>query len=62
MREEGLRAIDQGKTTKLYFAEWSVPPGIDPMTSPDLWPMANPCPGLYPGCRTYLADEAAASR
>jgi phage terminase large subunit-like protein len=45
MREEGIRAIDEGKPSKLYFAEWSVPPGIDPMTSPDAWPLANPAIG-----------------
>jgi phage terminase large subunit-like protein len=57
MREEGLRAIDEGKTTKLYMAEWSVPPGIDPMTSPDLWKMANPALG-YTLEPDVLADEA----
>lgn len=58
MREEGLRAIDQGTTTKLYFAEWSVPPGVDPMTSPELWKMANPALG-YTLEPEVLADEAA---
>jgi phage terminase large subunit-like protein len=57
MREEGLRAIDEGKTTKLYMAEWSVPPGVDPMTSPDLWKMANPALG-YTLEPDVLADEA----
>jgi phage terminase large subunit-like protein len=57
MREEGLRAIDEGRTTKLYMAEWSVPPGIDPMTSPDLWKMANPALG-YTLEPDVLADEA----
>lgn len=57
MREEGLRAIDQGAATKLYFAEWSVPPGIDPMTSPELWKMANPALG-YTLQPDVLADEA----
>ena len=57
MREEGLRAIDQGESTKLYFAEWSVPPGIDPMTSPELWQMANPALG-YTLEPDVLADEA----
>jgi phage terminase large subunit-like protein len=57
MREEGLRAIDQGKSTKLYMAEWSVPPGIDPMTSPEVWPMANPALG-YTLEPDVLADEA----
>jgi phage terminase large subunit-like protein len=57
MREEGLRAIDEGRTTKLYMAEWSVPPGIDPMTSPELWQMANPALG-YTLEPDVLADEA----
>ena len=57
MREEGLRAIDEGKTTKLYMAEWSVPPGVDPMTSPEVWPMANPALG-YTLDPEVLADEA----
>jgi phage terminase large subunit-like protein len=57
MREEGLRAIDEGRTTKLYMAEWSVPPGIDPMTSPELWKMANPALG-YTLEPDVLADEA----
>lgn len=57
MREEGLRAIDEGKTTKLYFAEWSVPPGVDPFTSPDLWRLANPAIG-YTLDPAVLADEA----
>lgn len=57
MREEGLRAIDEGKATKLYMAEWSVPPGVDPMTSPDLWPMANPALG-YTLEEEVLRDEA----
>jgi len=58
MREEGVRAIDEGRPSKLYFAEWSVPPGLDPMTSPDAWPLANPAIGhtLDP---EVLADEAA---
>jgi phage terminase large subunit-like protein len=57
MREEGLRAIDEGKTTKLYFAEWSVPPGVDPMTSPEVWKMANPALG-YTLTPDVLEDEA----
>ena len=57
MREEGLRAIDEGKTTKLFMAEWSVPPGVDPMTSPELWAMANPALG-YTLEPDVLADEA----
>ncbi|MGA1080740.1 MAG: HNH endonuclease [Steroidobacteraceae bacterium] len=57
MREEGLRAIDEGRDTKLYMAEWSVPPGIDPMQSPDLWKMANPAIG-YTLEPDVLRDES----
>jgi hypothetical protein len=57
MREEGIRAIDEGRTTKLYMAEWSVPAGVDPMTSPELWKMANPALG-YTLEPDVLADEA----
>ena len=57
MREEGLRAIDEGKTTKLYMAEWSVPPGIDPMSSPEVWKMANPAIG-YTLEPDVLRDES----
>jgi len=57
MREEGLRAIDEGKTTRLYMAEWSVPPGIDPLASPEVWPMANPALG-YTLEPEILQDES----
>jgi len=57
MREEGIRAIDQGRPGKLYFAEWSVPPGIDPLTSPDSWPAANPAIG-YTLDPEVLQDES----
>jgi hypothetical protein len=57
MREEGLRAIDEGRVTKLYFAEWSVPPGVDPMSAPEVWKMANPALG-YTLEPEVLADES----
>jgi phage terminase large subunit-like protein len=57
MREEGLRAIDEGRDTKLYFAEWSVPPGVDPMTASDTWPLANPAIG-YTLDPEVLQDES----
>jgi phage terminase large subunit-like protein len=56
IREEALRAIDKGEFTKLYFAEWSVPPGVDEM-DPQYWPMANPAIG-YTLDPSILADEA----
>ena len=39
-REQGLRAVDSGKNTALYFAEFS-PPVMDYMT-PAAWRYANP--------------------
>jgi hypothetical protein len=43
-REQGLRAIDSGQPGRLYFAEWSPPPHLDPMT-PEAWAYANPALG-----------------
>jgi hypothetical protein len=43
-REQGLRAIDEKKTTSLYFAEYSPADNIDPMT-PEAWLKANPAVG-----------------
>jgi phage terminase large subunit-like protein len=43
-REQGLRAIDEKKTTSLYFAEYSPAGDIDPMT-PAAWLQANPAIG-----------------
>ena len=42
-RDQGLKTIDSGKPSSLYFAEWS-PPDIDPMT-PAAWAYANPALG-----------------
>jgi phage terminase large subunit-like protein len=57
MREEGLRAIDEKKFSKLFFAEWSVPPGIDPLEEKKYWPMANPAIG-YTLDPEILVDES----
>jgi hypothetical protein len=43
-REQGLRAIDEKKTGSLYFAEFSPPNSLDPMTAP-AWLLANPAIG-----------------
>jgi phage terminase large subunit-like protein len=40
-RDAGLRAIDSRQQTNLYFAEFSPPPTLDPMT-PAAWEYANP--------------------
>jgi len=57
MREEALRAIDENKFTKLFFAEWSCPPGLDALAHPELWHMANPALG-YTLDADVLHDEA----
>ena len=44
LREAGLRAIDQKQPGRLFFAEWSVPPGVPPEDAA-YWPMANPALG-----------------
>jgi hypothetical protein len=43
-QEQGLRAIDEKKTTSLYFACYSPSADIDPMT-PEAWLKANPAVG-----------------
>ena len=48
-RSQGLRAIDENKTNGLYFAEYSPPPDLDPMTL-EAWQFANPSLG-------YMIDE-----
>jgi phage terminase large subunit-like protein len=57
MREEGLRAIDEKKFSKLFFCEWSVPPGVDPITEKSYWPWANPAIG-YTLDAEILVDES----
>jgi len=43
-REQGLRAIDEKKTGSLYFAEFSPPNSIDPLSA-EAWVLANPAIG-----------------
>lgn len=43
-QEQGLRAIDEKKTTSLYFACYSPSGDIDPLT-PEAWLKANPAVG-----------------
>jgi phage terminase large subunit-like protein len=40
-RDQGLKAIDTSHQTNLYFAEYSPPPSLDPMTV-EAWEYANP--------------------
>lgn len=55
-REEGLRAIDEDKRGKLFFAEWSIPPGVETDDSA-YWHMANPAIGYTLDPET-LVDES----
>jgi hypothetical protein len=55
-REQGLRAIDTGKNASFYFAEWSPPPELDPM-SPAAWAYGNPALGITLTTATLQAES-----
>ncbi len=66
LREEGLRTIDTKADSKLFFAEWSIPSGVD-TTDEVYWPMANPAIGYLLDLETLrdeseMADKAAFHR
>lgn len=44
LRSQGIAAIDSGKDTALYLAEWSPPPGVS-VENREWWPWANPSLG-----------------
>ena len=44
LREQGMAAIDSGRTGSLYFAEWSLPPGVS-LEDRSYWGWANPALG-----------------
>jgi hypothetical protein len=44
LREQAIHAIDQGKQSSLYFAEWSPPPGAQ-LDDPATWAWSNPALG-----------------
>jgi hypothetical protein len=56
LREQAVNAIDAGKIARLYFAEWSPPPGVN-LNDPKWWAWANPALGTT---ITVPALEAAA--
>lgn len=60
-REQGLRQIDQGETGRFYFAEWSPPPDLDPMT-PAAWEYANPALGTTLELDTLQAEAESPDR
>ena len=55
-REQGLRSIDRGEPSSLYFAEWSPPPDISPMDS-RAWGWANPALGKTLTLKTIEAES-----
>ncbi len=60
-REQGLRAIDSGEQSKLYFAEFSPPPSMDLMT-PEAWAYANPALGHTLEMEVIEAESEAPNR
>jgi hypothetical protein len=60
-REQGLRSIDRGEPTSLYFAEFSPPPELDPM-SPVAWTYANPALGHTLSMDTLIAEAESPDR
>ena len=58
MREQGLKDIDDGVNSGLYFAEWSIPAGADPKDE-RFWRWANPALGTT---ITLKALKAAAKK
>jgi hypothetical protein len=60
-REQGLRAIDSATPGRFYFAEWSPPPDIDPMT-PEAWAYANPALGHTLELETLEAEAESPDR
>ena len=57
LREQGMRIIEAGKPGKLYFAEWSPPPGVN-LGDPAQWGWANPALGITitPDALQAMAD------
>jgi phage terminase large subunit-like protein len=60
-REQGIRAIDTGEDVGIYFAEWSPPPDLDPMT-PEAWAYANPALGHTITVQSLEAESHAPNR
>ena len=56
LREQAVNAIDAGRRSKVFFAEWSPPPGVN-LSDQQWWAWANPALGTT---ITIPALEAAA--
>jgi hypothetical protein len=55
-REQGLKMIDEKKQGRFYFAEWSIPPNVDPMDM-RYWRMANPSLGKLLQLEDMIEDS-----
>ena len=55
-REQGLRAIDQGKPGSFYFAEWSPDPSLD-VNLESTWAWGNPALGITITPETLRAES-----
>ena len=60
-REQGIRAIDAVEHGPLYFAEFSPPSNLDPMT-PEAWEYANPALGHTLDMSVIKAEAKAPNR
>ena len=55
-RENALRLIDKKQPSNFYFAEWSIPPALDPMQESS-WLWANPAIGHTLRIETLRAES-----
>jgi hypothetical protein len=60
-RSQGLRQIDAGDVGPMYFAEWSPPNGMDPLTI-DAWKFSNPSMGYLLPVSVLEAEAKAPNR
>jgi hypothetical protein len=56
MREKGIAEIDTGKRSRLYYAEYSPPADLDPM-SPEAWEYSNPALGTTLEMETIVEES-----
>lgn len=60
-RSQGLRQIDAGEIGPMYFAEWSPPSGLDPLTVA-AWEYSNPSMGYLLPVSVLEAEAKAPNR
>jgi hypothetical protein len=60
-RSQGLRQIDAGDIGPMYFAEWSPPSSVDPM-SVKAWQFSNPSMGYFLPVSVLEAEAKAPNR